>query len=663
MIARGYAVDNAPRVQECVRMSSEPQQTDGNLPRCGGRLPACDVIAAVAVGLLALVVVNIVPYVPTHDGPQHILNAHILNHYGDERYAYADYFRPATPVSSLGFLLLFAPLEDWLDWRIATRVLVSFMVLAWCSGAFALVRVLNRQRSLLGVAMFVLAFQWSLYMGFFSFLIATTFGLMTIALSLRWGSWTASRRGVLCAALLAQSLFHVFAAQITAVVLLCLVLVRSPWRRWPRELALLALMGAPTALVAAFAAGWIGSDVIAPSHDTGFSNDTVWERVLFLRAAFVGGPWWRAAPVIAAMSLGAATGLRRWIRKTSSAEERALLAAGLLLVLASLALPLHVPSWQFLSPRFLPLAAAVLIALVPLEALRTQTQRAAATIGVTAFTVASIVWAGGFHRDVDRSTRAAMAGLDQPIARRGPRLPIVLDAQSDWRTAPFAFYEPLLNLGALYAVQQGGIVPYAFTSLPQVHPFVWSEQGKQLFPPAPSRNPYARAWQDAVRKGDDHDLDVVVTRLAAFGARYADVILHSAGDEADRFIRRGYVADYRDGPLSIMRFEGCPTSVAVASPQAIPAAVLVEYGWMPVQELSWMAGVAPGTPPANGWLATAQIPTPCGDVWMRVFVDADRSGTLTRGDHVCAIADSTGKMIVTLDRSKPVVTCGVLRAW
>ncbi|PIE05885.1 MAG: hypothetical protein CSA75_02410 [Sorangium cellulosum] len=540
-------------------------------------------------------------------------------------------------------------------------------VVMWGVGAMGVARALHPKRTALGVLGFALAFQWALYMVFFSYVIASAIGLFTLTIALGQSHWTMRRRVLLAGLLCVQSLLHVFSALVCALVLVCICIFRWRLTQWPKQLGLLFVMGLPTLLVFAHAAGFLDPDSPAPLHDSGYSTEGLWDKVQLIRGTFVGGPAWRGWSIPLWMMASALLGAMRWSASKLSKRDKALLVAGLLLLAMYFVVPLHIPSWQFVSPRFLPMASVLLLLTLPIESASPGWTKPAVTVCVGAFASVLILWSAFFHRDLAERTRDAFAGLKQPLSRYGPRLPIVLDARAGstnaWLDADYAFFEPLLNLGQLYAVEQGGVVPYTFTTAPQIHPFVLSDKGRRAMPPTPARNPFAREWMQAHEKGDAARLLNIGTRLAIYGSQFEDTILYTSGDEAKLFAQRGFRTDFVRGKLHILSYQGCPARFAARSSKPLNHAIWVEYGWSPVKELSWSASIPARSLPQHGWLQTPTIPTPCAKIWLRLFVDRDESASLSKGDQVCGRANDDGTLTVTLERSSEVVSCETMRVW
>lgn len=592
----------------------------------------------------------VVRYLPTHDGPQHVFLAHLENHYSDPGAIYSDYYKPTTALTSKGFSLVYGPLAELLPWRPALQITLGIIVLTWAWGVMAFVNAVSPRRRMLGLLGFGLAFQWTLYMGFFSFLISTAVGLFTLAVAFGAKEWPWKRRLAIGALLFAQAICHVFAAEVVGLTLVVLVAFRSPRRAWPRELGLLALMGLPTALIGIHAAGWIGST----SSELPLSQaERVWPqlavRIELLASAFAAGPWWRSWPPILVAVVGIGSAVRRTLRKTSTADERALLVMSVLLGVAALAFPLHMRQWEFMSVRFIPMAVVFGLVLVPIEAL--DGRRAQVVHGaIVAMAASAIAWAGWHNKRLEQACGPALAGLDADLTAAGPRLPIVLDpscnALSEKKTFALPGAEPLLNLGALYAVQQGGVVPYAFVGIPQLHGFVLTRGGFRRFPDQPDRKKFWGGLAQSDPVADAPFRASLLASLAHTGTAYQDVIFYGPVADRAQLSSRGYVTEFGNDGLWIGRYRGCPlkVEVSVAGPQAAP--LFVELGWLPLAEVADTRVMPPSTK-GDERIVSVQFDTaPCGGVWLRAGLDKDGSGHWKPASGSCEGASIDGRLFV-----------------
>lgn len=628
-------------------MTSEPSAEPSAVP--SGRV-ATGLALAASAGLL--VALGVVRYLPTHDGPQHVFLAHLESHFSDPGATYSDFYQPTTALTSRGFSLVYGPLAELMPWRSALQVTLGIIVLTWAWGVFAFVGAVSPRRRVLGLMGFALAFQWSLYMGFFSYLLSTGLGFFTLAIAFGAKEWPWKRRVAIGALLLAQAVCHVFAAEVVGLTLLVLVLCRRPRSAWLRELGLLAIVGLPTALIGIHAAGWIGTT----AAELPFSQtERVWPalavRVELLASAFAAGPWWRAWPPVLLAIAGVVFGVRRTLAKLTTSEERALVIMAVVLGSAALAFPLHSRSWEFMSVRFIPMGVVFGLALVPIEALP---RRGAllARGAVLVMTASAIGWAGWHNKRLETACGPALKGLDAMITRTGPRLPVVLDPACNALSAKKAFAlpgaEPLLNLGALYAVQQGGVVPYAFVGIPQLHGFVVTRAGNRRFPDVPDRKTFWGGLAQSDPVADAPFRRGLLTSLARSGSRYEDVIFYGPPPDRNQLSQKGYVTDFERDGLWIGHYRGCPLvfEVGNASPRTAP--LTVQYGWLSSAEPAESRAFPPadGLIEEHGNVRVVWAAAPCGALWVRAGIDGDGSGKWKPASGRCEGAGEDGRLVL-----------------
>jgi hypothetical protein len=630
-------------------MTSVPRAVPSAVPSAvaSGRLTTGLALAA-SVGLL--VALAAVRYLPTHDGPQHVFLAHLENHFSDPGATYSDFYEPTTALTSKGFSLVYGPLAELMPWRSALQITLGIIVLTWAWGVFAFVGAVSPRRRLLGLMGFALAFQWALYMGFFSYLLSTGVGFFTLAVAFGAKEWPWKRRVAIGALLLAQALCHVFAAEVVGLTLVVLVLCRRPRSAWIRELGLLAIVGLPTALIGIHAAGWIGSTAAELPYS---QAERVWPalavRVELLASAFAAGPWWRAWPPVLLALAGVVFGVRRTVKKLTSSDERALLIMATLLGLAALAFPLHSRSWEFMSVRFIPMGVVFGLALVPIEALE---RRAALLVqgAVIVLTASAIAWAGWHNKRLETACGPALEGLDADLKRTGPRLPVVLDpscnALSEKKVFVLPGNEPLLNLGALYAVQQGGVVPYAFVGIPQLHGFVVTREGNRRFPDVPDRKTFWGGLAQSDPVADAAFRRGLLTSLARSGSRYEDVIFYGPPPDRTQLSQKGYVTDFARDGLWIGHYRGCPLVIEVGNASARTAPLLVHYGWLSSAEPAESRVVPPGEGLVDGSVRVEWATAPCGALWVRAGIDGDGSGKWKPSSGKCEGAGEDGRLVL-----------------
>lgn len=616
------------------------------------RLP---LLAHGLLALLALAAVWGVDYLPTHDGPQHIFGVHASQRLGDPEIGYGRFLEPNFPITSHGFALVFAPFDRWLPWRTATRLALSCLVLVWCAGAFFLARAVQPRRAWIGVALAAAAFQWSLYMGFFSYYLASAFGLCVLGAALAPQPWTRARSVALCGLLLAQALMHAVPAVITGILVLLLALLRAPPGERGRAVCRVALLGAPAACVAVVlvAAGFenLARDANGSPDFWSPARTPLWA----VAGCFTGGPGWRGwfLPLLALSAPLAVWRLRRSGAVCST--DVALLIGGAALLALGLAAPLHLPAWDYFSVRFLPAAVCCLALTWPVERLRSRALRGLAAALLATWAFASSGWALSYNRALATRAAGALAGLDADLVRDGPRLPIVLDPylgrSFDERSAPMPYVVPLVNLGQLYATAQGGYAPHSFALSWQIHPVLLRDEARRAFPPTVDRS-YARDLAKPALVGDRELREAVVTYLGAVGTRYQDVILWGRPEDADRLIRLGYEPDFRRGGLLLAHFRGCPLTLVFPPASPPPPGTLVELGWLPAWHVTHSYSTDKSVRDASGRRVMPLATPPCGGVWFRLVApDAEAIE--------CEGADAQGRFLITSTRAAPQVECRV----
>lgn len=583
------------------------------------------------------------PYLPTHDGPQHLYLAHIGKHYSERGSLYAEVYRPTKSMTALGFSLVYGPLLEVMSWRRALQTTLSIIGLAWSWGFVALVRAVRPERTVLGLLGFATAFQWATYMGFFSYVLSLSLTFSCAALAIRRDDWTLRHRLMIAGLLSIQGVAHVFGAHVTSLFLLVLVLVRHGVRDWPRQLALLASMGLPVALLTLQAAGYLGESTPLrpqpPDARIGFL-----EQLLLLRGLFAGGPPWRGwIPVLLAFgALGSF--LSRAI--TRSRHERAVAVVAGLLLAAGVLCPVHLSQWEYFSPRFLAPGVMLALPLLPLERLGLSSS-ALGRGAVSLFAGASLAWSIGFNRDSFQKCADVYGGADAPIRRRGFRLPLALRSvceatELDARASAFPFVRRAANLGAAYASAHGGLVPYAFAMIPQLHGFVVRDEVKGRLPPVPPRALFWSVFENPATKLAFSERRSISVQLAEDGTEYEDVLLHGDAEDESVFLELGYRPVYRKGRMSILQFEGCALDVELSIAQRPGHATLIEHVWVPGDRIHSHPAVPPQSYDDVGRARASLRGLPCGDVRVRAFVDTDGSGTFSAGESVCVEAGPDG---------------------
>jgi hypothetical protein len=510
------------------------------------------------------------------------------------------------------------------------------------------------ERRWLGLALAAAAFQWSLWMGFFSFYVGSAFGLFVLAFACRRRCDDARSLAVLSLLLWIQALLHVMTAVLSGLVILALLLFRAGAGARTRALLRAVAVGLPAFGVAV-------ATVCVRLSDTGSLEMRAGTASVFapteiapwwtLGKCFLAGPAWRAWPLTALAGLSV---LLAWRRRAALApEEKALASSGGVLLLAAALMPLHVPTWEFFSVRFLPLAVVCGVAVLPIERLPRITLRRACAAALCAFALASTLWAARYDRRLERLSRPARAGLDAAVARDGWRLPLVLDPllgrPFDDAEALVPYAAPLLNLGKLYALEQGGIPSFLFafdraTNALRIKP---ERVGKVPMAVSPG---YAFQLLDPAHAGDVSMREAVTAFMAARANRFEDVIVYGRPEDTEYLESLGFAVDWRREGLSLLHFVGCPLTIHFPPGSDPGATALVEFGWFPALGATHHYWLHWATRDEDGSL-TLRVRQSCGGTWLRVD---PATGT-------CRGADASGRLPIPPDGDERYAECRLER--
>lgn len=604
-------------------------------------------VLSVLVGLA----VGLPDYLPTNDGPEHVFGSHALRHLDDPAFGYGRYLRPGTTFSQMGFDQLFGFLDGLLGWRSGLRVCLVVMTLVWAWGVVALAAaVFQGKRRWLGLMGFAAAIHWQLYMGLFPFYLSSAVGFYLLALFFWRTEWNLTWRLVLSAGLAAQALIHPVPAMCTGVVWLVVTLWRAPGARL-RELAYLVALGVPAALVASWSLGSHGGrtlTVILPLAD----------RLTLAVTAFVSGPLWRSLtlPLCALSAAIVAVLGKAWrIDRTSGA----LLSLGLLFALVATQAPTHLTGWQFFSMRFSPLACMFWLLLLPVERWPSWARRLGWAL-LVGFAAVSNLWALRYNLQLRQESADILSGLEAPIRRHGPRLPLLIEPRAGEpqdkfsRTIPFATAN--WNLGSIYAVEQGGVPAWTFAEWEKLDRVLWRWPEQQgLRPPRPERG-FEWALSEPNVLSVQGARKAAVARLLSYAPFYEDVIFYGRPEEVDWLRERHFVIDYQRGGLAIARFHACPATVTFSPDSRGHSATVVLFGWAPSTEASYSTAL-PAEPGAQTPRSMALKDSPCGDVWLRVLFDNDSDGRVSKGDSTCLEGNAQAVLALHIHEGENLIAC------
>lgn len=594
-----------------------------------------------------------VPYVATHDGPNHLADCVLADRLDDPGSGLDKYLERGTPISSLGFQAICASTEPLVGWRWAYRISIAVIALSFALGYFYLARGIARlgQKDsnpfeLLG---FAYALPWCFYMGFFDSLFASALSLWVLGFLVRTPRPNAARWAALSGALVVVALVHVFTAALLGVLCALLIGLRAPPGERIRALAITILIGLPAMAIALSARG--GADI----------GTTAWHpwavRLIDLAETFLGGPLARTwLPVgLGVVSVVAALASFRRI----DPAHRAIAVFSALSLVIFFVSPYNLATWAYFSPRTVFLGLALAPLALPGPAFDHRGERLAATLAVAAAALGSIAWSASFHLQMEPLVEEALGGLDAPLHRDGPRLPMMFVREPK----VIAEVEPLVMIGHLYLFDQGGVDPYLYADQPLIDPIVYKDDPKKLFGEFPVR--FVReSFKCAGTRPSCPPLDIQYEWLAIWGKRFDDVILF-ADDPALRqvFLERGYAIDFERRRLSILHARSCRIDLRIVAEgsRVLGAPLRLRVGRSKIDQPMVEDRIPAEAVVPSGGLPLAIEGPDCGALW----VDVSWVGTSSTGSapgSACAEAGDQGRVRVQAQPGAPVEVRCTLRS-
>jgi hypothetical protein len=624
-------------------MASTPDPPQPSLQLSGRAFFAGMVVGSLAVAL----VICSVSYLPTNDGPQHVLAGVVLKAFSDPGTAYSAVLEPLPAFAERGFSMVFVPLLEMFSWRVALSLTLVLVALSGAWSFAALSCALARGRTPWAFLGFALAFPWTFYMGFLPFVLAANVGVGIVAYAVAREEPRRTQLLALSAMLLAEAVMHVGAALMTGLVVLLLFLLRAQRGQRLRATGIVALTGVPAGLV-------LAGVFLTSTHARGTGEPWLWtprmEWLVELPRYALPGPMPRALLGVALVLCGLGAGTRRALRREGTRAELAVLVVALLFVVCALVGPIDLPGWQLVAPRFaslgVPLAVALLATVRPPRVARLLPSAIAASAAL------SLLVTYDFHRRLSRGCEPALAGLSAPVVLEGSTLPLPLDTfcgvASDPRASEVPHLAPLFHVGALYAAARGGLTPYMFGGASAIHAFRYraGPLPASASPPSPSPAAYV-ALAGGKAAADPALRAYLLARFAEYGTAHGHLLVVGAREgELANLLTRGYVADWQNDSAMIAHPRSCPLDVVVHADD--PDHVRVEVGQRPAGEVAIAIGGAGAEKLPDGGRRVKFAAGGCGPVWVRGYLDVDGSGDASKGDVFCADAGRDGRLDVDL---------------
>jgi hypothetical protein len=569
-----------------------------------------------------------IPYLPTNDGPQHILSAYIENHYNDPGSIYPIFLERSPQFAYRGFALVMRPMEMLFGWQLGTQFAISIILLLNAWGFTALVLAFDSKRKWVACFGFPLAWSWSLYMGFFSFTVGTALGYWILAYVLAVKKWNWVRWVTLSAALCLQAMSHVFTAGLTGLVMVCLLVMKEPtWLDRAKRLLVVGLAGLPAATIALGTLVHRNDRVTQPVHPSWLSFD---EFVSVVPHILIPGPSLYTLSFLSLIFFAVGITLWRLLKNTLSFEEKFFFGVGIGSLAVIILCPLHIEGWQFFTPRFSLLGLSSLLLLLPFEAVTGKSFIVSARLLVVAASLISINTYTHVNMGLASSCEDLIAAVSMSSVRRGIShfvpLSVSCGLVSPSSGRPIPFMNPELQAGALYAVATSSLPSTMF-----MNSLATSAFAARTGPSAPVRKSPYRVLGIPRLVGVDVlaltgmeaivDEKSMVYRFAAPGMEefYKSIFVTGATEtNIDLLKGMGYVELWHHRTIWVGRFEPC---TIVFKPNGnVPYRPKLTMGLYPFEVSIFVDSFAT----ANS--ATYEYPhAPCGDAWVRM--EPNLSGT------------------------------------
>lgn len=592
-------------------------------------------LLAVALALL------VVPYLPTHDGPQHIYAAWFLNHAGGAAAPLSAWLTPnAERVTSMGFDLAFRPLEAVVGWKLATQLTLAVTAVLWLGGWFRLIAAATDGRGHpLAYLVAPTALPWMLYMGYFNYLAGLaafgwalwlTRGVLTQDGRARW-----LRLGALTALMAVTSVAHSFAASLIGLFVAFGVVAHAALRRQPAAVLWFALPALPVLALVVSTLGGVAN------LDEAMRTMPIAQRVALAAGTLAPGALGGGALAVPTGALWLLLGAAGGVFAAARAPEPVLRgwgAAAALAVLVHTFAPFDIPGWQAFGPRWGVPGVAAGIALAAITLAQQPPPQRAVRLGLAALAFVLVARSALDHHAVWTECGApyaeayAQPGVADVIPAGGTLGGLTLTACA----ADLAPRYPLTRFNANAEIPTAiaaVALPDVYTGYAAVHAFsvterprpatvsdwaaldygAFEDRGTLAGPP----NQQPRAWLE------------VNAYLASSAARRDATLTTGPIEAVQELSSRGFRVTPA-GDIAVLTFEGC---LARLQPPP-PAPVTVHAAFFPDDTLLPMAAAPTNAPPGV-------IRTPCGPASLQVWHDANANGELDTGEPHCAGDDGT----------------------
>ena len=589
--------------------------------------------------LLATLPILLTPFVMTNDGFEHLYAAWIYWESDQLSAAERSLVLFHWPWAGGVTTAILGPLLALLPWQIAWKSFVVLQVTLMHAGMSTLILRVRPVSIVALLSVPPLATGWLFLTGFYNFYTGMAFGLMLIASTMAMQRWTWRQTLGISASLLFISLCHSLAAVLTGLLLTLQVLsqaTRQPSLQWAPWLRLV-LSGLPCFLLV-LSTSLLHEQTLASTTRDGvrWIVDTHWTE--FFQVVVPG-----SFPLVLWLPALALTGLisAAWQAWKERANPRpatlALLLGGLLLAALWGILPYSIPTWEVISPRPAPFAILMGLLLLPFV-------RHPLVLCVVCLQLAfSIHWSWSLYRfqsDVQMGCHDVLQELDQDndrelyqgwLAFRGCTDTNGFAEIPSIHRIHFTKHLPAALAVANRALHQG------FHSVPPIHTHTLFTRHDLM--PGRRPDPNYLGLQIMGMRNAGYSIEQmrpVIFDIHERAATWDHTWVFGAPDIFESaFPAHDFQTLQQTGDLTLVRFVGCPLSIALP---ASDAPLRVEHGWVPRPFDAPFQRVS--VPPRTNSLELAR--TTCGPIWVRLYDDATGNDVPCSGATAMELQQSLG---------------------
>lgn len=418
------------------------------------------------IGVAGLIMVNLLPiwlvrFPPLQDYPNHLLSAHIIAHYNDPAFDYAQNFALLwRPVPNMLGIMIMAGLARVVATPLAGKLFISLYIVLFPLSIFYLLDAVDSNKFLLGFFAFPLTYSWFFNMGFLNFCLSLP--LYFFAVGFWWKTRSGQRNRAhrivvlgLCTLLIYLAHFLTFGVWIITVILLSLT--SGGWRTTIKRGLLLTglviIVLIPAALIFDVVQNQLVAifDLITPPVIAFASLPTklatAYQPFVYFRTLVEG------AILLVLLSIYLVLLLRNYARWTTNP----FLCLALLMIGLFLVLPVGFREPFYIAPR--PLILAVMLGLPVLYVPMRRRWRLALLGFLTIISVVYMVIMLGVYRRANAELTDYYTGL-QHIPPGQTVLPILRVHRN------YVYYHA--HAWAYYHIEHGGLSPDVFAGRDQL---------------------------------------------------------------------------------------------------------------------------------------------------------------------------------------------------